>query len=89
MAIAKKPSRKQKSEELTEIIINKGGSSPNNNSSNSKNENIKVTIRLSEKVLNIIDEYLERSISNKTRTSWVREAVEEKISRDITRDGRE
>lgn len=40
-------------------------------------------------MLNIIDEYLERSISNKTRTSWVREAVEEKISRDITRDGRE
>jgi hypothetical protein len=85
MAIAKKPSRKQQNEELTEIIINKGGSSPRNNFSNGKNDNIKVTIRLSAKVLNIIDDYLAESISNKTRTSWVREAVEEKIKKDITK----
>ena len=86
MAIAKKQSRKQPNEELTQVIINRGGSSPNIESSDNKNENIKVTIRLSEKVLNIIDEYLAKSISNKSRTSWVREAVEEKIKRDITRE---
>jgi hypothetical protein len=34
--------------------------------------------------LDIIDNYLENSISKKTRTCWVREAVEEKIKKDIT-----
>jgi hypothetical protein len=35
-------------------------------------------------MLNMIDSYLEDSISKKTRTHWLREAAEEKIDRDIT-----
>lgn len=89
MAIAKKPSKDQQDTRLTEEIINRGGSSPSNDYKVDKNENIKVTIRLSEKVLNIIDCHLVKSISKKTRTSWVREAVEEKINREITNNKEE
>ena len=83
MAIAKKPSTNRKNIDLTDAIINKGGSSPSEQVYE-ENSNIKVTIRLTSKMLNIIDNYLENSISQKTRTCWVREAVEEKIKRDIT-----
>jgi len=82
MAIAKKPSSNNKNIDLTDAIISKGGSSPSEELYN-ENNNIKLTIRLSSKMLNIIDNYLENSISKKTRTCWVREAVEEKIKRDI------
>ena len=84
MPIAKKPSRYTGDKILADEIINRGGSSPSADYTERKNENIKVTIRLSEKVLSIIDSYLVKSISKKTRTSWVREAVEEKINREIT-----
>lgn len=83
MAIAKKPSSHNKNIDLTDAIISKGGSSPSEQLYE-ENNNIKLTIRLSSKMLNIIDNYLENSISKKTRTCWVREAVEEKIKRDIT-----
>lgn len=82
MAIAKKPSANQRNIDLTDAIINKGGSSPSEQL-HEENNNIKVTIRLTSKMINIIDDYLEKSISKKTRTCWVREAVEEKIKRDI------
>ena len=82
MAIAKKPSSNNKNIDLTDAIISKGGSSPSEQLYNENNN--KLTIRLSSKMLNIIDNYLENSISKKTRTCWVREAVEEKIKRDIT-----
>ena len=84
MPITKKPSRNQGDKILTDEIINRGGSSPGFECAEKKNENIKVTIRLSGKVLSIIDSHLVKSISKKTRTSWVREAVEEKINREIT-----
>lgn len=83
MAIAKKPSSNNQNINLTDAIISKGGSSPSEQLYD-ENNNIKLTIRLSSKMLNIIDNYLENSISKKTRTCWVREAVEEKIKRDIT-----
>lgn len=89
MPIVKKPSRSQQNQKLTEEIINRGGSGPSNHYKEDKNENVKITIRLSEKVLNIIDAHLVESISKKTRTSWVREAVEEKISREITKSREE
>jgi hypothetical protein len=86
MAITKKPFRKKVDDKITSAIINRGGGSPYSEACDSNNENKKVTIRLSEKMLNIIDEYLTNCISNKTRTSWVREAVEEKIKREIRKE---
>jgi hypothetical protein len=83
MAIAKKPTQKSTDDKLADIIINKGGSSPDN-TDDSSNNHIKITVRLPHKMLNIIDCYLEESISKKTRTSWLREAAEEKIAREIT-----
>lgn len=83
MVIAKKPFSKKMNIDLTDAIISKGGSS-SSGQLHHENKNVKVTIRLSSKMINIIDNYLEKSISNKTRTCWVREAVEEKIERDIS-----
>lgn len=80
MTIAKKPSIIK----LTESIINKGGSSPLSDLPK-KNKNFKVTLRLSSKMIDMIDNYLKKSISNKTRTCWIREAVEEKIRKEITK----
>ena len=81
MTITKRPSRKIKDEILTDAIISKGGSSPLE--IQTINHNIKITIRLPNKMLKIIDNYLENSISKKTRTSWIKEAVEEKIKKEI------
>jgi len=86
MTIAKKPSYNKINEDFADTIIGKGGSSPYN-SEDIKNDNIKITIRFSSKMLNVIDVYLEECINKKTRTCWVREAVEEKIKRDITKQG--
>lgn len=83
MVIAKKPFSKMINIDLTDAIIGKGGSS-SSEQLHHENKNIKVTIRLSSKMINIIDNYLEKSISKKTRTCWVREAVEEKIVRDVS-----
>lgn len=83
MVIAKKPFSKKMNIDLTDAIISKGGSS-SSEQLHHENKNVKVTIRLSSKMINIIDNYLEKSISKKTRTCWVREAVEEKIERDIS-----
>lgn len=80
MAIVKKPSTNHINNKLADAIISKGGESPSEYEDNS---NIKVTIRLTTKMLNLIDNYLKKSINKKTRTCWVREAVEEKIKRDI------
>jgi len=82
MAIAKKPTTNKMNIDLTDAIISKGGSSPSEQM-HEENINLKVTIRLPSKMLNMIDNYLEKSISKKTRTCWVREAVEEKIKKDI------
>ena len=63
MAIAKKPSTNQKNIDLTDAIINKGGSSPSEQVYEQvyeENSNIKVTIRLTSKMLNIIDNYLSK-----------------------------
>lgn len=82
MAIVKKPFSDKGKFDLTDEIISKGGSSPSDQLYE-ENNNVKVTIRLTSKMLYIIDNYLKNSISKKTRTCWVREAVEEKIKRDI------
>ena len=86
MAITKKPINKKINSSFTDAIINKGGSSPNDIKDIiiDTNESIKITIRLPNKMLNIIDNYLENSISKKTRTSWLRDAAEEKIKKEIT-----
>lgn len=83
MAITKKPTKVTHDNKLADSIINKGGSSPTNLEDNKKNQ-IKLTLRLPHKMLDIIDCYLEESISKKTRTQWLREAAEEKIAREIT-----
>jgi len=86
MAITKKPINKKINSSFTDAIISKGGSSPNDIKDIiiDTNESIKITIRLPNKMLNIIDNYLENSISKKTRTSWLRDAAEEKIKKEIT-----
>lgn len=76
MVIAKKPLNNSKNIALTDLIISKGGTSP---SDTLCDEN--TTVRLSSKMLNIIDQYLKTSISKKTRTCWLREAIEEKIKK--------
>jgi hypothetical protein len=83
MAITKKPTKRTNDTKLADYIINKGGSSPINSGDDKKNQ-IKLTVRLPHKMLDIIDCYLEESISKKTRTQWLREAAEEKIAREIT-----
>ncbi len=83
MAITKKPVKTNQNSKLINAIINKGGSSPTNPEYNINNY-VKVTVRLPHKMLNMIDSYLEGSISKKTRTHWLREAAEEKIDREIT-----
>jgi hypothetical protein len=82
MVIAKKPLVNKDSVNLTNTIINKGGTSPKEQIYE-ENKNIKITIRLPSKMLNIIDTYLADSISNKTRTCWLREAIEEKVEKEI------
>lgn len=82
MAIVKKPSNNKNNTDLTDEIISKGGSSPST-VLNGENHHIKVTLRLPYKMLNIIDSHLSDSISKKTRTCWIREAIEEKIKKDI------
>jgi hypothetical protein len=82
MVIAKKPLVNKDSVNLTNTIINKGGGSPKEQIYE-ENKNIKITIRLPSKMLNIIDTYLADSISNKTRTCWLREAIEEKVEKEI------
>jgi hypothetical protein len=83
MAIAKKPSNNKRDIDLTDAIISKGGSSSSEQLFE-ENHHIKVTIRLPSKMLNMIDNYLAKSIGKKTRTCWVREAVEEKIKNDLS-----
>jgi len=82
MAIAKKPIANKMNIDLTDAIISKGGSSPSEQMYE-ENKNLKITIRLPSKMLDMVDNYLEKSISKKTRTCWVKEAVEEKIKKDI------
>lgn len=81
MVVSRKPLHNNQYDNLTDTIINKGGSSPFRISE--ENHNIKITIRLSSKMLNMLDKYLKNSIKQKTRTSWIREAVEEKFEKDI------
>ena len=81
MALIKKPLHNKSNEGLIDSIINKGGSSPSFDTN--KNRSIKITIRLPHDMLSMIDVYLKRSISKKTRTCWIREAVAEKIEKDI------
>ena len=91
MAVTKKPFRAKVDKRTIDQIINRGGTSScdqdngfkNDQDNNLKNENVRVTIRLTTKMLDIIDQYLINCMSKKTRTAWVREAVEEKIIRDI------
>ena len=83
MAITKKPLINNQSNTLLSNIINKGGSSPTSQGID-QNNNVKITIRLSRKMITIIDSYLEKNISKKTRTCWLREAIEEKIKKEIT-----
>lgn len=82
MTIAKKPVTTKVDIGLTDKIISKGGSSPYEQCYE-ENKHLKITLRLPEKMLNIIDNYLEKSISKKTRTLWIREAVEEKMKKEI------
>ena len=84
MVIAKKPLNNKPNNKLVDNIINKGGSSPTE-INNSANDYVKITLRLPNKMIKIIDDHLKDSISKKTRTGWLREAAEEKITRDVTK----
>lgn len=69
---------------LIDSIINKGGSSPRAKS-NIDNKNVKLTLRLNSRTLEMLDNILKGEIAKKTRTSWIKEAIEEKILKDISR----
>ena len=84
MVISKKPSQKN-NEHLLDNIINKGGSSAVERKDQDTNDNIKITIRLPSKMLDIVDTYLEKSINKKARNHWIKEAIEEKIEKDIVK----
>ena len=88
MVISKKPLYKKSK---IDSIIDKGGSSPDKNeylqsSNNDLQETAKVTIRLSIDMLKIIDSYLEKSMSKKSRSSWIREVLEREIKSKIIKD---
>lgn len=77
MAITRKPLST-----IEKKIIEKGGSSPN--TSNQEANNLtKITLRLPFNMLRIIDNYLLKHISKKNRTQWIKEAIAEKIEKDI------
>ena len=78
MTIIRKPSR----DALLNTIINKGGTSSKILEDNG-HTNVKITIRLPLKMLDIIDLHLEQSLNKKNRTSWIKEAAEEKINKEI------
>jgi len=83
MAITRKPLKTTQNSKLINTIISKGGGGSATTEDNINNY-VKVTVRLPLRMLNIIDRYLENSISKNTRTHWLREAAEEKIDREIT-----
>lgn len=77
MAITRKPLST-----IEKKIIEKGGSSPT--TSNQEANNLtKITLRLPFNMLRIIDNYLLKHISKKNRTQWIKEAIAEKIEKDI------
>lgn len=77
MAITRKPLST-----IEKKIIEKGGSSPT--ASNQETNNLtKITLRLPFNMLRIIDNYLLKHISKKNRTQWIKEAIAEKIEKDI------
>lgn len=84
MVIAKKPLKNKLNNKLVDNIINKGGSSATE-IDHSTNDYVKITLRLPNKMIKIIDDHLKDSISKKTRTGWLREAAEEKITKDVTK----
>jgi hypothetical protein len=84
MAISKKPVRNNSAALLNEII-NKGGSTPSAKKFEQCEgiENIKITLRLPEKMLYVLDNHLKDSLYSKTRNTWIREAIERKIKEEI------
>ena len=77
MAVTRKPLST-----IEKKIIEKGGSSPT--TSNAENNNlIKITLRLPFNMLRVIDSYLLNNISKKNRTQWIKEAISEKMAKDI------
>ena len=92
MAVTQKPNKSNKfikQEKLVDDIISKGGSSPTYdidlNQHKKNDKNMKMTIRIPIAMVRIIDSYLKNSINTKARNYWIKEAIEEKINRDITR----
>jgi hypothetical protein len=91
MAISRKPNTIDKEKDLLiDRIIEKGGASPTQNKEINEEDNkspksIKLTIRLPQKMINIIDAYLKDSLEQTARTHWIKEAITEKINKDITK----
>ena len=77
MAITRKPLSI-----IEKKIIEKGGSSPTTSSAEG-NRLTKITLRIPSNMLHIIDTYLSSNISKKNRTQWIKEAIAEKIEKDI------
>lgn len=84
MTITKKPTIRsnQTITDLIDNVINKGLVKTEQNT-DSRNDNIKITIRIPAKMLNAIDSYLESSIYSKARNVWIKEAIEKKIKEEI------
>ena len=77
MAITRKPLSI-----IEKKIIEKGGSGPTTSSAEG-NSLTKITLRIPSNMLHIIDTYLSSNISKKNRTQWIKEAIAEKIEKDI------
>ena len=84
MVISRKPISNKN---LIEHIIEKGGSSPSENEKyneeTEQKKSIKITIRIPKRMLRLIDNYLKNSLEQATRTHWIKDAITDKVSRDI------
>lgn len=83
MAISKKPISNVQEDQI-ERLINKGGGSVNRSQYIHHENQIKITLRIPKQMLDVIDNYLDNDISKKTRTQWIKEAIEKRIKEDIT-----
>jgi hypothetical protein len=84
MVISRKPKPNNIDNKLVDQILSKGGSTTKATSTTEgDNENLKITIRLPKKMLEIIDNYLSGSIYTKPRNIWIKEAIEKKVQTEI------
>ncbi|MDZ5762783.1 hypothetical protein Cyrtocomes_01178 [Candidatus Cyrtobacter comes] len=91
MAISRKPikgTNNHTKKDLIEEIINKGGSSAidHEQTEHKYATQLKITVRLPAKVIQIIDLYVKDSMSTTTRNQFIKEAIADKLNKLKTQD---